>query len=68
METIAEHLKLKYVGKDGDFDAYMIGCHLLTWYELSLIIDYCKENNLYFLIDLNNRRILTKNRTYGTIH
>lgn len=62
METIAENLKLKYAGKDGDLDVYMIGCYSLTGYELTLIIDYCRENNLYFLIDLNNKRILTKTK------
>lgn len=60
MENIYEPLKLKYAGKDGDLDVYMIGCYSLTRYELTLIMEYCNENQLYFLIDLTNKRILTK--------
>lgn len=60
MEKIHEPLKLKYVGKDGDMDVYKIGCHSLTGYELSLLLDYCRNNNCYMLLDLNNKRILIK--------
>lgn len=62
METIAEYLKIKHIGKDGDMEVYSIGCTALSKLDFSMILEYCRDNNIYFVLDLVNRRILTKNK------
>ena len=59
MENIDKFLKIKYEGKQGDFDVYFIDEILINTYDLKNILNYCEQNNLGLILNLENKRILT---------